>query len=106
MPSKIYWTRQSREDLRAVRVHIARDAPATASAYVRKLRLSVGRLGQFLFSGEVVPEIGREDLREVLQGNSQGNYRIIYRATERRVDILAVFHCARIFDERDLSSGE
>ena len=102
MPSKIYWTRQAREDLRAVRVHIARDAPATASAYVRKLRLSVGRLRQFPFSGEVVPEIGREDLREVLLGN----YRIIYRVADRRVDILAVFHSARIFDERDLKSSE
>nr|WP_084422994.1 type II toxin-antitoxin system RelE/ParE family toxin [Rubripirellula obstinata] len=88
--------------LAAVRAHIARDASATASAYVRKLRLSVGRLRQFPYSGEVVPEIGRENLREVLQGN----YRIIYRVAERRVDILAVFHGARIFDERDLGSGE
>jgi len=102
MPSRIYWTRQSREDLRAIRAHIARDAPATASAYILKLRLLVGRLRQFPFSGEVVPEIGREDLREVLQGN----YRIIYRVADGRVDILAVFHSARIFDERDLSSGE
>jgi plasmid stabilization system protein ParE len=102
MPSNIYWTRQAREDLRAVRAHIARDAPATASAYVRKLRLSVGRLRQFPYSGEVIPEIGREELREVLQGN----YRIIYRVSESRVDILAVFHSARIFDERDISEGE
>jgi plasmid stabilization system protein ParE len=102
MPSNIYWTRQAREDLRAVRAHIARDAPATASAYVRKLRLSVGRLRQFPYSGEVIPEIGREELREVLQGN----YRIIYRVSESRVDILTVFHSARIFDERDISEGE
>ncbi len=103
MPSsRIFWTRQSREDLRSVRAHIARDAPATASAYVRKLRLSVGRLKQFPYSGEVVPEVGREDLREVLQGN----YRIIYRVSERRVDILAVFHSSRIFDERDLGSAD
>lgn len=102
MPSNIYWTRQAREDLRAVRAHIARDAPATASAYVRKLRLSVGRLRQFPYSGEVIPEIGHEELREVLQGN----YRIIYRVSESRVDILAVFHSARIFDERDISEGE
>ena len=102
MPSNIYWTRQAREDLRAVRAHIARDAPATASAYVRRLRLSIGRLRQFPYSGEVIPEIGREDLREVLQGN----YRIIYRVSDSRVDILAVFHGARIFDEPDISAGE
>ncbi len=48
MPSRIYWTRQAREDLRAIRFHIARDAPATASAYIRKLRDSVARLNSFL----------------------------------------------------------
>ncbi len=98
MPSKIYWTLQARDDLRAVRTHIARDAPVTASAYIRKLRTSVGRLREFPYSGEMVPEVGQEDLREVLQGS----YRLIYRVSERRVDILAVFHSSRIFDERDL----
>ncbi len=98
MPSKIYWTRQAREDLRAIRNHIARDAPATASAYVRRLRESVGRLRDFPFSGEVVPEIGREKIREVIQGN----YRLIYRVSESRVDILTVFHGARILRESDL----
>jgi toxin ParE1/3/4 len=98
MPSKIYWTRQAREDLRAIRAHIARDAPVTANAYVRKLLASVERLRQFPFSGEVVPELGREDLREVLQGN----YRLIYRVSETRVDILAIYHGSRILDQRDI----
>ena len=66
MPSRIYWTKQARDDLKAVRDHIARDAPATASAYVRVLRTSVGRLREFPFSGQAVLEIGREELREVL----------------------------------------
>ena len=96
MPSSLYWTRQAREDLRAIRAHIARDAPATATAYVRKLRASVERLRQFPFSGEVVPEMGREDLREVLQGN----YRLIYRVSEMRLDILAVYHGSRILVQR------
>jgi plasmid stabilization system protein ParE len=30
MTSKIYWTRQSQADLRAIRQFIARDAPATS----------------------------------------------------------------------------
>lgn len=79
MPShKIFWTRQAREYLRSVRAPISRDAPATATAYVGKLRLSVGRLKQFPFYGEVVPELRREDLREVIEGH----YRIIYRVSE------------------------
>lgn len=97
MASKIYWTRQAQEDLRAIRAHIARDAPATAAAYVQKLRTSVGRLAQFPFSGEVVPEFKREDLREILQGN----YRVIYRVKQNRIDIVAVFHGSRILDGSD-----
>lgn len=98
MPSKIYWARQAREDLRAIRAHIARDAPATATAYVRKLRASVERLRQYPFSGEVVPELARQDLREILQGS----YRLIYRVSEKRVDILAVYHGSRILDQREV----
>ncbi len=99
MPSRIYWTRQAREDLRAIRAHIARDAPVTASAFVRRLRQAVSRLRELPFSGQVVPEIGREDVREILRGN----YRLIYRVTEKtRVDIIAVFHGARILGEPDV----
>jgi addiction module RelE/StbE family toxin len=98
MPSKVYWTRQAREDLRAIRAHIARDAPATASAYVRRLRESVSRLREFPYSGHVVCEIGRKEIREILQGN----YRLIYRVSDRRVDILTVFHGAQLLDGSDL----
>lgn len=95
MPTKIYWTRQSREDLRAIREFIARDAPKTAAAYVRRLRQSVERLRQLPHSGQVVPELQREELREVIQGS----YRIIYRVGDRRVDILAVYHAARLLEK-------
>lgn len=100
MPTEIYWTRQSREDLRAIRAFIARDAPRTASAYVRRLRQSVGRLREFPYSGQVVPELQREEIREVIQGN----YRIIYRVGDRQVDILTVYHGARLLDESDFES--
>jgi toxin ParE1/3/4 len=73
VPSKIFWIRQAQDDLRAIRAHIARDAPATAAAYVSKLRLSVSRLRHFPFSGAIVAEGGKEDLRDLFQGN----YRII-----------------------------
>lgn len=94
MPSRIYWTRQSQEDLRQVRAFIARDAPATASAFVRRLRESVNRLKEFPESGQVVPELGREDIREILRGT----YRIIYLVGQDRIDILTVYHSARLLD--------
>jgi len=98
MSTRIYWTRQSREDLRAIRNFIARDAPKTASAYVRRLRQSVERLRIFPLSGQVVAELAREEIREVLQGN----YRLIYRVSDRRVDILTVFPGARLLTDSDI----
>lgn len=92
--SKIYWTRQAREDLRAIRAFIARDAPATAAAFVRRLRVSVNRLRDFPESGQVVPELGRDDIREILHGS----YRIIYRYQANSVAILTVYHAARLLD--------
>lgn len=46
---------------------LGRDNLVTAAAYVRRLRESVGRLREFPFSGRIVPEFGREEIREVLQ---------------------------------------
>ncbi len=97
MLCKIFWTRQAGEDIRSIRLHIARDAPATSAAYVRKLRVAVGRLREFPFSGGTVPELGRDDVREVLRGD----YRLIYRVSDGRVDILTVFHGTRLLDESD-----
>ncbi len=94
MSNRVYWARQSQEDLRQVRAFISRDAPATASAFVRRLRESVNRLKEFPESGQVVPELGREDIRELLRGN----YRIIYRVGQERIDILTVYHSARLLD--------
>ena len=95
MPCKIYWTLQAKADLRGIRSYIARDAPATASAYVQQLRQSVERLREFPFSGQVVPELGRQEIREILHGN----YRLIYRTGAGRIDILTVFHSAQILSD-------
>ena len=85
----------AQDDLRSIKIHIARDAPATASAYIRRLKKSVSRLKEMPYSGQVVPEIGREEIREVLLGS----YRLIYRVSDGRIEILTVFHGARLLDD-------
>ena len=95
MPIKIVWTRQAREDLREIRAFIAREAPVTAAIFVRRLRKSVERLREFPRSGRVVPELNRNDIREILKGN----YRIIYRVAESRIEILVIYHSARLLGE-------
>jgi plasmid stabilization system protein ParE len=41
-PLKIIWTPQSQDDLRKIRDFIARDAPITAEAFIRRLKMAVG----------------------------------------------------------------
>ncbi|TVQ22603.1 MAG: type II toxin-antitoxin system RelE/ParE family toxin [Spirochaetaceae bacterium] len=41
-----------------------------------------------------MPELHRDDLREMLHGN----YRIVYRLLDDVVEILTVHHSARVFD--------
>src|SRR3954453_14522694 len=95
---KIIWTPQSQDDLREVGNFIARDAPITASSFIRRLRLSVNRLREFPDSGQIVPEIGKPKIREVFHGS----YRIIYRIDLDRIFILTVFHGARLLDDTNL----
>jgi addiction module RelE/StbE family toxin len=92
---KIIWTPQSQEDLREIRNFIARDAPITAEAFVRRLRMAVGRLRSFPESGAVVAECKNPKIREIIHGA----YRIIYRVRPGQIDILTVFHSARVFDQ-------
>jgi plasmid stabilization system protein ParE len=92
---KIISSAQSQRDLRDIRKFIARDAPETASAYIRRLKLAVRRLRSFPYTGSVVRELVNPAIREVYFGQ----YRLIYEIASDRVEILTVFHGARLLDE-------
>ena len=103
MAVKVYWTRQAREDLREIRAFIARNAPVTAVAFIRRIRESVKRVQIFPEIGQVVPELGRSDIREFLHGT----YRVIYRVGAKRVDVLVevgiwAFRCRHNVDRHRL----
>lgn len=74
---------------------LSRDAPVSADLFIKRLRSSVVRLRQFPESGSVVPELGIPTVREVFYGS----YRVIYRIGQDRVEVLTVFHGARLFDQ-------
>jgi toxin ParE1/3/4 len=94
---KVIWSDQSQNDLREIRKFIARDSPITAKNFIRKLRTSVNRLRSFPEAGQIVQEASNPKTREILFGS----YRIIYDCGEHRVEILTVFHGARLLDETD-----
>jgi toxin ParE1/3/4 len=94
---KINWTPQSQEDLKGIRSFIARDAPATAELFLRRLKSSVNQLRSFPEIGSIVIA-GNPSVRQIIFGA----YRILYRITSTQIDVLTVYHSARMLDESDL----
>lgn len=62
--------------------------------FASKIIDSVTRLEVFPESGRIVPELNDLKIREILLGN----YRIIYRLTENLVEIITVYHSARLLN--------
>ena len=78
--------------------YIARARPKTAEKWSLAVFERVDRLAAFPKGGHIVPEAGRDEIREVLHGK----YRIMYRLDEEAVVILTVRHGSRLFDRREI----
>lgn len=94
---EIVWTEQAYEDLEAIFRYIRRDSERYARLFVEKILRSVKQLEFMPESGRLVPEIDKKHIRELIVGK----YRIIYRTTESRIDILTIRHGARLFTLSD-----
>ena len=90
--TRVIRTRQAAEDVEAIKAYVARDSERYASLLAERLVAAVGRLELFPHSGRVVPEVGDESLREVLYGN----YRLVYRVQADVVEVVTVYHGARL----------
>lgn len=91
--TRVAWTLRALENLEAIRTYIARSSERYAALHVERLFAAVDRLQHFPESGRIVPEIQRQDIREVLVGS----YRIVYLVGPGTVHVLTVFHGARLF---------
>lgn len=79
--------------------YIAADDPAAALAWLERVLERVRSLADYPDSGRMVPELQREDLRELIVPPC----RVMYRRTADAVEIAAVRHAARDFDEGGLA---
>jgi plasmid stabilization system protein ParE len=79
--------------------YIAHDDPIAALKWLEHLLERVKALARFPDSGRIVPEIQREDIREIIVSP----YRVTYRRRDDRVEIAAIRHEARVFDDREVS---
>ncbi len=64
--AQVSWTSQALRDLDAVCLFIARDAPRYAEVFAYRVFQAVDRVGEVPNSGRIVPEIGRNDIREII----------------------------------------
>lgn len=91
--TRVVWAPQAIEDVEAIRAYVARDSPHYADLVVERLVAAVTHLENHPRSGRAVPEVDDPSIREVIHGN----YRVVYRLRSDVVEIVTVFHGARLF---------
>jgi plasmid stabilization system protein ParE len=90
--SQLIWSPRALNDLEAIRDHIARDSIAYADLVLARLLVAPQRLVSFPESGRMVPEFGLPNLREIVLRP----FRIVYRLRGDIVEVVTIFHSARM----------
>ena len=95
MDRAIRWAEVASNDLESIYSYIALDSHAYASSMILRIIELVDSLPEFPFQGPVVPELDRDELRQI----TVKGYRVIYRVAEHTIDVLGVIHGARDLQE-------
>jgi addiction module RelE/StbE family toxin len=96
--AEIRWTLQAVSDLESITDFIAKDSPQYARLFAIDVLTAVRRLSEFSRSGRMVPELKIPSIREIILGN----YRIVYRLRGPVVEILTVYHGAKLLNSSGL----
>lgn len=90
---EVRWTSQALEDIRSIAEFISRDSVKYAEIQVARFFAHENLLATNCQIGRVVPELGNEQIRELISGS----YRIIYTVVHtNRVDVITIHHSSRI----------
>lgn len=93
---EVIWSAEAIEDIDSIAEYIARDSRFYAAAVVNKLLASARELESHAEIGRVVPEFGKEELRERIVYS----YRLVYLIkSESEILIVAVIHGKRLLEE-------
>ncbi|WP_046757451.1 type II toxin-antitoxin system RelE/ParE family toxin [Kordia jejudonensis] len=96
---QINWTLQATSDLKDIAEYISKDSKKYAKLQIVRIRFRTRILSSQLYSGKKVSEIGKKNIRELIEGN----YRIIYKVVnDSRIDILTIHHSARDLYKRNI----
>ena len=95
---KLVWSPLALERMGEIADFIAQERPQVAEEWVEEVFAAVENLVCFPGSGRVVPEVRREQIREMIHGN----FRIIYRLDPAQVSILTVRHARQLTGPEDI----
>ncbi len=85
---KVVWTYVAIGNLIEANRYIAKENPDAARSVISDIYEAGNRIKEFPEKGRIVPEIGKQNIREIFNGN----YRIIYKIESKRIAILTVRH--------------
>jgi toxin ParE1/3/4 len=97
----LVWSPLALDRLSEIAEYIAQERPTAAEDWVDRIFGAVERLRDFPLSGRVVAEVGREEIREVIDGD----FRIIYRVEPKQLSVLTIRHARQGTDVGDLDAG-
>jgi addiction module RelE/StbE family toxin len=97
---RLNWTQKAKKDLKHISDFIAIDSKFFAIITIKEILKKVEILENFPKIGRTIPEINNTIFREIFYKN----YRIMYKiVSDNQIDILAVVHGARNFDNKLLN---
>jgi plasmid stabilization system protein ParE len=95
---KVIWAPRAIARAAEIARYIAADRPGAAKAWVDQLFAKAATLRRYARRGTKVPELDRDEIRQVLHGK----HRIIYRIDPKRVVVLTVRHSRQPWDPTDV----
>jgi toxin ParE1/3/4 len=95
---QIIWTLEALERLAEIEEYISKDSSTRAVKFIDYLIDRGESLCDHPQMGRVVPEIGNGNIREIIAKK----YRIIYRISKERIEILTVFEGHRLLKLNEL----
>ena len=98
---QIIWTQEALNRLTDIENYISKDSPNRAITFINYLIDQGESLKDHPKIGHVVQELGNENIRELIAKK----YRIIYRVSQNRVEILTVFEGHRLLRREELKTS-
>ncbi len=95
---RVLWTAIARDDLSAIVAWLAEENPLAARAALERLRTAAARLHDFPDRGRTVPELRRHGI-ELYRELIVAPWRIVYRADDQAVFVLAVLDGRRNLED-------